>query len=147
MAEANLVITRRHAVAGILMTGTVACSDGVSLTSTSPDSGLNGAFNTGIASLEKGDHRIWTSEIGNVLNVAGGYVMTIASVELFTPYGVGQRQDLVRDQSFAVSFSLDPQLAPPGDMIHQVSHARYGAFDLFLTRGANGAPIAQAIFN
>ncbi len=81
------------------------------------------------ASLANADILDWVAETGTLFTAAG-YRLRLAGVRALK---TGPRPPELRQRPFIAVFDVVGRSPLPGDLIYEVSHARYPAFDLYLT--------------
>lgn len=95
--------------------------------------------------LDRSNHAGWEAMVGQLVQVVGGPVMRIASVERFAPFK-NRARGTSRDRAFMVTFQVNGG-AVASDTIHSITSARTGRFDIYLTTSPTKPGHAQAVFN
>lgn len=149
MAEPSNMITRRVVIAGALGGATVAgamAAETLRTPLSQATQSFADAFTSPFFSFANADHLWWASEVGKLIEVAGGAVLRVSGVEAFAPFGE-DGENLNRSRAFAVKFEIVNRVNVAGNLTHRMRHPEHGNFELFLLTSPAAPGKAQAIFN
>jgi len=98
-------------------------------------------------SLARAGYDEWSGQLGTTFAVGGGQGMTLAGVR--TLQSSGTRPTGTRDRAFVAVFDVQGGGTMAGDLIYTVSHADYGAFQIFLSAAGDARTPGRmlAVFN